>query len=69
MQWGFLDVLQPSGRPFGVGSEGNPLAGIDGARADLIGAGNPVLDPGRSKGAKIQEYFDPSLLAKAGHNR
>jgi hypothetical protein len=55
-----------SGWPFNVAATGDPLAGVDfAARANLIGAGNPVLDSGRSKGAKIEAYFDKSRFANA----
>ena len=47
-----------SGRPFSVAATGDPLAGISGARADLVGSTYPVLDTSRSKGAKVAEYFD-----------
>jgi hypothetical protein len=51
-------VTLQSGRPFGIAATGDPLAGISGARADLIGSTYPVLDTGRGKGAKVAEYFD-----------
>jgi hypothetical protein len=52
-----------AGRPFTVAASNNPTAGAGSARADLIGAGNPVLDTGRSKGEKIAKYFDTSRFA------
>ncbi|MCI0422480.1 MAG: hypothetical protein L0312_25205, partial [Acidobacteria bacterium] len=51
-------VTLQSGRPFGIGATGNPSAGAGGARVDLIGSGYPVLDTSRSKGEKIERYFD-----------
>lgn len=67
--WRLSGILTfQSGVPFGVGSEGDPMAGIDNARADLIGAGNPVLSAGRTKGDRIHQYFDPSRFRNAGPN-
>ncbi len=45
---------------------GDPLAGISSDRANLVGAGNPVGDASRGKGAKAQAYFDPTRFANAG---
>jgi hypothetical protein len=69
-------VTVQSGTPFTIAATGDPLAGIAGARVDLIGSGNPVLDTGRSKGAKIEAYFDkdrfqnpaPNTLGTLGRN-
>jgi hypothetical protein len=47
-----------SGRPFTIGATNDPVAGAGTARADLLGSGNPVLDTGRSKGQKLDAYFD-----------
>ena len=55
-----------SGRPFSVAATGDPLAGIPGDRVNLIGAGNPVLDAGRSKGDKINAYFDQTRFVNPG---
>jgi hypothetical protein len=52
-----ITTLQ-SGRPFSVGASNNPIAGAGSARADLVGSGYPVLDPGRSKGERLAQYFD-----------
>jgi len=58
-----------SGWPFNVAATGDPLAGIDfAARANLVGTGNPVLDSGRSKAAKIDAYFDKARFANADPN-
>ena len=54
-----------SGRPFDVRSAGDPVAGAGRARADLVGSGSPGLDSGRSKGAKIAQYFDTSRFQNA----
>ena len=57
--WKFSGIVTlQSGRPFHIGATGDPLAGIAGARVDLIGGGDPVLDAGRTKGEKINAYFD-----------
>ncbi len=57
--WKFSGILTlQSGRFFTIAATGDPLAGIAGARVDLIGAGNPVLPTNRSKGEKVAEYFD-----------
>jgi hypothetical protein len=75
--WKLSGVLTlQSGRAFDVVGTGDPLAGIPGARADLVGTGTPVLDTGRSKGEKIQAYFDrarfqntaPNTLGTLGRN-
>ena len=58
-----------SGLPFNVAATGDPLAGVDfAARANLVGAGNPVLDASRSKAAKIEAYFDKARFANADPN-
>ena len=55
-----------SGRPFDIYSAGDPVARAGRTRADLVGSGgNPVLDTGRSKGAKIERYFDTSRFQNA----
>ncbi len=65
--WRLSGILTfQSGLPFDIAATGDPLAGISGARADLIGSGNPVLDAGRSKGQKIAAYFDPARFRNAG---
>jgi len=49
-----------------VAATGDPLAGVDfAARANLIGTGNPVLDPGRSKADRIEAYFDKTRFVTA----
>ena len=63
-----ITVFQ-SGLPFNVAATGDPLAGVDfAARANLVGAGNPVLDASRSKAAKIEAYFDKARFANADPN-
>ena len=57
-----------SGRPFSIGASNNPIAGAGSARADLIGAGYPVLDTGRSKGEKLDAYFDKTRFANPAPN-
>jgi Carboxypeptidase regulatory-like domain/TonB dependent receptor len=54
-----------SGRPFSIAATGDPLAGISGARADLLGNTYPVLDPGRSKGEEVAAYFDKTRFRNA----
>ncbi len=68
--WRLSGILAfQSGRPFTIGATGDPLAGVDFApRANLIGAGNPVLDTGRSKGEKIDAYFDKTRFVNAAPN-
>jgi len=61
-------VSLQSGRPFSIGASNNPTAGAGSARADLIGAGYPVLDPNRSKGDKINQYFDKTRFANPAPN-
>jgi hypothetical protein len=67
--WKLSSILTlQSGRAFDIVGTGDPLAGIPGARADLIGAGSPVLDTGRSKGEKIQAYFDKARIQNTAPN-
>ena len=75
--WKFSGILTlQSGRFFSINATGDPLAGISGARVDLIGEGNPVLPSDRSKGEKVAEYFDitrfrnpaPNTLGTLGRN-
>jgi hypothetical protein len=61
-------VTLQSGRPFSIGASNNPTAGAGSARADLIGSGYPVLDPGRSKGERLEEYFDTTRFANPAPN-
>jgi hypothetical protein len=63
--WKLSGILTlESGRPFTIYASGNPMAGIGGVSADLVGTGgNPVLDTSRSKGAKVAEYFDVTRFA------
>ena len=61
-------VTFQSGVPFDVAATGDPLAGIPGARADLVGAGNPVLDAGRSKAQRILAYFDTTRFRNTTPN-
>ncbi|HWB95425.1 MAG TPA: TonB-dependent receptor, partial [Bryobacteraceae bacterium] len=64
--WRLSGILTlQSGLPFDIPAVGNPLAGISGDRVNVIGSGDPVLDTSRSKGAKIQEYFDTSRFTNA----
>lgn len=58
-------VTIQSGIPFTIGSTGSPMAGAGTVRVDLVGAGYPILDPGRSKGEKIARYFDVARFANA----
>ena len=57
-----------SGRPFSVGASNNAVAGAGSARADLIGQGYPVLDPGRPKGERLAAYFDKTRFANPAPN-
>lgn len=75
--WKLSGILTlQSGRFFAIAGTGDPLAGISGARVDLIGAGNPVLPTDRSKGEKVAKYFDttrfrnpaPNTLGTLGRN-
>jgi hypothetical protein len=61
-------VSLQSGRPFSIGASNNPTAGAGSARADLVGAGYPVLDPNRSKGDKIAQYFDRTRFVNPAPN-
>jgi hypothetical protein len=61
-------VTLQSGRPFSIGASNNPTAGAGSARADLIGPGYPVLDSGRSKGERLEEYFDTNRFANPAPN-
>ena len=56
-------ITLQSGRPFTIGASNNPTAGAGSARADLVGTGYPVLDTGRSKGEKLDAYFDTDTFA------
>ena len=68
--WRLSGILAfQSGRPFNVAATGDPLAGVDfTARANLAGTGYPVLDPGRSKAARIDAYFDKNRFVNAAPN-
>ena len=75
--WKFSGILTlQSGRFFTIAATGDPLAGIAGARVDLIGSGNPVLPSDRSKGEMVDKYFDttrfrnpaPNTLGTLGRN-
>ncbi len=75
--WKFSGIFTlQSGRHFSINATGDPLAGISGARVDLIGEGNPVLSSDRSKGEKVAQYFDttrfrnpaPNTLGTLGRN-
>jgi hypothetical protein len=57
-----------SGRPFSIGASNNSIAGAGSARADLIGAGYPILDTGRSKGQQLDAYFDKTRFANPAPN-
>jgi hypothetical protein len=62
-----VETLQ-SGRPFSIGASNNPVAGAGSARADLVGNGYPVLDTGRSKGQKLNAYFDKTRFTNPAPN-
>jgi hypothetical protein len=62
-----ITTLQ-SGRPFSIGASNNPTAGAGSARADLVGSGYPVLDPGRSKGDRLARYFDTTRFVNPAPN-
>jgi hypothetical protein len=64
---GGIITLQ-SGRPFNVAASNNPMAGAGSARADLVGSGYPVLDPNRSKGEKLDAYFDRQRFVNPAPN-
>jgi hypothetical protein len=65
--WKLSGILTfQSGLPFTIGAVGDPLAGIPGDTANLVGSGNPVLDASRSKGEKVLAYFDKSRFANPG---
>jgi hypothetical protein len=67
--WKFSGILTlQSGRFFTIAATGDPLAGIAGARVDLIGVGYPVLPSDRSKGEKIEKYFDTSRFVNPAPN-
>jgi len=57
-----------AGRPFSVGATNNPMAGAGSARADLVGSGYPVLDPGRPKGQRLAAYFDKARFTNPSPN-
>ncbi len=61
-------ITLQSGRPFNVGASNNPMAGAGSARADLVGDGYPVLDPGRPKGERLAAYFDTARFANPAPN-
>ena len=67
--WRFsgITTLQ-AGRPFSVGATNNPMAGAGSARADLVGSGYPILDPGRSKGERLAAYFDKTRFVNPPPN-
>jgi hypothetical protein len=67
--WKFSGILTlQSGRFFTIAATGDPLAGIAGARVDLIGVGNPVLPTDRSKGQKVDQYFDVTRFRNPAPN-
>jgi hypothetical protein len=62
--WKLSSILTfQSGRPFLIGSSNTSTAGAGRSYVDLVGSGNPVLDTGRSKGQKIDQYFDKTRFA------
>ena len=61
-------VTLQTGRVFHIAGTGNTLAGIAGARVDLLGSGYPVLDTSRSKGEKVAAYFDKTRFANPDPN-
>lgn len=67
--WRFsgITTLQ-SGRPFTISASNNPTAGAGSARADLVPGDYPVLDPGRSKGERLNRYFDTSRFVNPAPN-
>ncbi len=67
--WRFSAITSlQSGRPFSIGASNNPTAGAGSARADLVGTGYPVLDTGRSKGAKLDAYYDTARFVNPAPN-
>jgi hypothetical protein len=44
------------------------MAGAGSARADLVGGDYPVLDPNRSKGEKLDAYFDRQRFVNPAPN-
>ena len=67
--WRFSGIVTlQSGRPFNIGASNNSIAGAGSARADLIGEGYPVLDPGRPKGERLAAYFDTTRFANPAPN-
>jgi hypothetical protein len=50
------------------GASNNPTAGAGSARADLVGTGYPVLDPGRSKSQRLDAYFDKARFVNPAPN-
>jgi hypothetical protein len=67
--WRYSGIVSlQSGRVFQVGAANNPTAGAGSARADLVGEGYPVLDTGRSKGEKLEAYFDTDRFANPEPN-
>ena len=68
-EWKLSGVITAqTGRPFHINGTGNTLAGIAGARVDLVGSGYPVLDSSRSKGQKVDAYFDKTRFANPTPN-
>jgi hypothetical protein len=67
--WRFsgITTLQ-SGRPFSIGASNNPTAGAGSARADLVAGDYPVLDTGRSKGERLDKYFDTTRFVNPAPN-
>lgn len=63
--WKLSGILSlESGRPFSIYASGDPMAGIGGIPAELVGiVGNPILDTSRSKGAKVAEYLNISQFS------
>jgi hypothetical protein len=67
--WRFSAITSlQSGRPFTIGASNNSVAGAGSARADLVGTGYPVLDTGRSKGQKLDAYFDKTRFVNPAPN-
>ncbi len=62
-------VTLQTGRYFHIAATGDPLAGVAGARVDLIGgSSSPILPSDRSKGDKVNAWFDKARFANPAPN-